>query len=107
MNNVFCTMNIAMIAALSFVWDKKSVFIAVSGILINALWIKFILNFKRLNKEKFNVINELEKYLPYEPFNKEWEYLTANKKYKDCTKYEIILAILFVLLYIVFICVIW
>lgn len=54
-----------------------------------------------LNTEKFNVINSIEKNLPVQPFNDEWEKLKNNKKYTDGTKLEKTLPIMFIILYIV------
>ena len=61
----------------------------------------FIRNYKLLNTEKFNVINSIENKLPVKPFNDEWKKLKNNKKYKDSTKLEKALPIMFMLLYVI------
>ena len=81
MNNIFITLNLAIIAAVSITWNIKSLFILVAGIVVCAIWLLFIRNYKLLNAEKFNVINTIEKRLPVTPFNDEWEKLKNNKKY--------------------------
>lgn len=86
MNNIFVTLNLAIIAAVSITWNIKSLFILVAGIVVCVIWLLFIRNCKLLNTEKFNVINSIEKNLPVQPFNDVWEKLKNNKKYTDGTK---------------------
>lgn len=83
MNNIFVTLNLAIVAAISLNWDVKSLFILVAGIVVSVIWLLFIRNYKLLNTEKFNVINDIEKKLPVKPFNDEWKRLEKNKKYQD------------------------
>lgn len=101
MNNFFITMNLAIMAAVSIVWDIKSVLILIAGVVICVLWILLINNYKKINAVKFEIINEMEKGLPYPAFNEEWEKLKDRKTYIDCTKLEKFLPILFIILYIV------
>lgn len=101
MNNIFVTLNLAIIAAVSITWNIKSLFILVAGIVVCVIWLLFIRNYKLLNTEKFNVINSIEKNLPVQPFNDEWEKLKNNKKYTDGTKLEKTLPIMFIILYII------
>ena len=101
MNNIFVTSNLAIIAAVSITWDLKSLFILATGIVICIIWILFIRNYKLLNTEKFNVINDIEKKLPVKPFNDEWKKLKSNKKYRDSTKLENTLPIMFIVLYVI------
>lgn len=82
MNNIFVTLNLAIVAAISINWDVKSLFILVAGIVVSVIWLLFIRNYKLLNTEKFNVINDIEKKLPVKPFNDEWKRLEKNKKYQ-------------------------
>ena len=101
MNNIFVTLNLAIMAAVSIVWDIKSILILVAGIVVCVLWLLFIRNYKQLNSAKFDIINVIEKNLPAQPFCKEWEKLQNNKKYMDGTKLEKWLPIMFIALYIV------
>lgn len=101
MNNIFVTLNLAIVTAVSLTWNLKSLFILIAGIVICVIWLWIIRNYKLLNKEKFNVINDIEKKLPIKPFNDEWKRLSNNKKYKDSTKLENTLPIMFMLLYII------
>lgn len=106
MNNVFVTLNLAILASISFTWDFMSIFILAAGIVICFLWCSFIKNFKFLNLQKFSVINELEKKLPAKPYLDEWKGLQKNKKYKDGTTLEKILPYMFIIMYLIIICVI-
>lgn len=101
MNNIFITLNLAIIAAVSITWDIKSLFILIVGITICILWILIIRNYKLLNTAKFNVINSIEEKLPSTPFKDEWQFLKNSKKYMDSTTLERILPITFTILYIV------
>lgn len=83
MNSIFVTLNLAIVAAISINWDVKSLFILVAGIVFSVIWLLFIRNYKLLNTEKFNVINDIEKKLPVKPFNDEWKRLEKNRKYQD------------------------
>lgn len=100
MNNLFVTLNLAIVTAVSIIWDLRSIFIMIAGIVLCIIWILFIRNFKLLNREKFKVINKMEKALPEQPFNDEWDLLCKNIKYKDGTKLENTLPIMFIILYI-------
>jgi hypothetical protein len=100
MNNIFITLNLAIIAAVSFVWNVKTVFLLVAGIVLCIIWLLFIRNFKLLNESKFQVINEIEENLPMTPFGCEWQKLQSNKKYMDGTKLERTLPITFIVLYV-------
>ena len=100
MNNIFITLNLAIMAAASITWDIKSLFILIAGIAICILWILNIRNYKLLNTAKFNVINSIEEKLPSAPFKDEWQFLKNSKKYMDSTTLERILPITFIILYI-------
>lgn len=99
-NNIFITLNLAIMAAVSITWDIKSLFILIAGITICILWMLNIRNYKLLNTAKFNVINSIEEKLPSAPFKDEWLFLKNSKKYMDSTTLERILPITFIILYI-------
>lgn len=101
MNNIFVTLNLAIIAAVSLTWDIKSLFVLVAGTVICIIWMFFIRNYKLLNTEKFNVINNIEQKLPVKPFNDEWKKLQNNKKYVDGTKLERWIPITFISIYVI------
>lgn len=99
MNNLFVTLNIAVIAAVSWMWDVKTVFLCVAGLVICVVWLLYINNFKRLNTAKFRVIYDLEERLGVTPFKDEWDILKKTKRYLEGTKLERILPIAFALGY--------
>lgn len=101
MNNLFVTLNIAVIAAISWMWDVKTVFLCVAGLVICVVWLLYINNFKRLNTAKFRVIYDLEERLGVTPFKDEWDILKKTKRYLEGTKLERILPIAFALGYAV------
>jgi hypothetical protein len=101
MNNLFVTVNLALVAAVSFLWDVKTIAILAVGIVVCIIWLVFINNFKHLNAAKFAVIIEIEKKLPVAAFKQEWNNLKANKKYKEGTWLERVLPIAFGVSYVV------
>lgn len=101
MNNIFITLNLAIITAVSVTWELKSLLVLTAGIVTCVLWHFFIRNYKELNTEKFRVINTLEGKLPVKPFHDEWKRLKGNEKYMDGTKLEMALPIAFAIIYIV------
>ena len=101
MNNLFVTLNIAVIAAVSWMWDVKTVFLCAAGLVICVVWLLYINNFKRLNTAKFRVIYDLEERLGVTPFKDEWDILKKTKRYLEGTKLERILPIAFALGYAV------
>ena len=100
-NNLFVTLNIALITAISFIWDLKTIFLSIIGVIFCIIWILLINNFKQLNKEKFAVISDIERDFAHKPFYDEWELLKCNEKYRDSTKIERALPIVFILVYII------
>lgn len=100
MNNIFVTLNLAIIASVLTKWDVKSILMLITGCSISIIWIILIKNYKILNREKFEVINKIEKQLPMKPFNNEWKKLKENKSYYDSTKLEVLLPMIFIILYL-------
>ncbi len=101
MNNIFISINTAIITTVLVVQNMKARFMLVAGGIVCVWWFWFIRNYKRLNKAKFEVINEIEKNLPCQPFNNEWNKLKAKFKYKDGTNLELLLPITFGCFYLV------
>lgn len=101
MNNIFVTLNLGILAAVSLVWNIKSILILIAGIVVCIIWLLFIRNFKLLNTAKFEVIDSMEKQLPEAPFRKEWELLQKTKKYYDGTKLERIIPATFIVIYLI------
>lgn len=100
MNNLFVTLNIAIIAAITYVWDTKTLFLICTGIVVCIVWIQFIINFRELNRVKFKVINKIEILLPVHAFSEEWNLLTKSKKYIEGTTLEKTMPVVFILVYV-------
>lgn len=102
-NNLFITLN-SIILSLSVIISKKSeISIAIVGVIISLIWITNINSYKNLNSAKFEVINELEKQLPTQPFNYEWFLVGKGqdkKKYKKLTQIEKSIPIIFIIIYL-------
>lgn len=101
MNNLMVTLNLALITAISIVWDLKSIIMCCAGMVASLVWILFINYFKRINKAKYDVIIYLESKLPEKPFYEEWEMLKEDKKHRDGTCLEKALPIVFTTIYII------
>ena len=101
MNNLFVTLNLAIVAAASFILDAKTIMFLASVIIVCGGWIFFIRNFRELNRAKFEVINKLEQSLPVSAFSDEWQSLKKSKKYIEGTKLEKVLPYAFCVLYVV------
>ena len=98
-NNIFITINAALLAVVSFSLDYKSIILSVVGISVCVVWLCSIESYKKLSSVKYHIVNEIEQRLPLKPFAYEWEKLNTEKKYLGLTKIEKILPWLFVLLY--------
>lgn len=71
MNDRFCAINTTVIAAISFVWDIRTIALIAVGLIICIIWIKLILNFREIKRERYKVIKSLEKNLPANVFSEE------------------------------------
>lgn len=100
MNNLFVTLNLAILTAISFIWDAKTIVLLVAGIIVCIVWTLFLRNFRELNRAKFEVINEIELQLPVSAFKDEWTSVKKSKKYIEGTKLEKSFPIAFCVLYI-------
>jgi hypothetical protein len=115
-NRFYVSLLSGLLALLSVVLGKDDfagiptiVFLGVAGLgmLLCFLWFFTIRDYRRLNSAKFEVINEMEKRLPHQPYDREWEIL---RKGEDSTKYfglsrieqyvSVLVALLFLLLFL-------
>ena len=77
--------------------------IGVFGALLSASWFVVLYAYRSLNKEKFRVLGELEKQLPFQFFTLEWDPQSVGKKsnrYLTLTLVEITLPSIFFLLFL-------
>ena len=98
-NNIFITINTALIAILPFSLGIKGVVLSAVGIVICVLWIRTINNYKKLSRVKYDIINDIEKCLPVAPFSVEWDRLKHKENYKDLTNTERVLPVAFIMLF--------
>lgn len=102
-NNIFITINTAIMSVIILHASTNIINMAILGIVINVFWLFFILNFKRLNTAKYDVISELEKKLPYKPFTREWKLAIEKNKYIKNTSVETILIFIVEVVYAIII----
>jgi hypothetical protein len=109
-NSFFITLNTGIISALG-VFNLFSKTISAYTIVIISIvlctlciyWIQSIKSYSQLNKVKFNIICEIEIYLPMRPYGYEWDRLDkgATKSiYQPSGKIEKNIPYLFLALYI-------
>lgn len=89
--------------------EQYLIFIIISplGIVLCILWYINIRSYRQLNSGKFKVIHEMEQFLPFFCYDKEWKVLGKEKEknqYLQFTKIEryipIILAIPYIILFL-------
>ena len=98
-NNIFITINSALLAVISFSLEQKSIALSIVGIFVCITWLRSIESYKILSSVKYHIINEIEVQLPLAPFAYEWEKLKTENKYLGLTKIEKTLPWLFIILY--------
>lgn len=77
--------------------------VAFLGILLNILWIINIRSYRQLNTAKFQVIQEMEKDLPFQVYADEWKILGEgkdSKKYLQLSRVERYIPYIFAIPYI-------
>ncbi|MGQ4646501.1 RipA family octameric membrane protein [Lyngbya aestuarii] len=99
-NTFYISLLSGLLALLSLIIDKK-LFLeyqavvllatAILGLVLCYVWYANINSYKQLNSLKFKVINEIEPYLPFPCYLREWEILKEENKsqqYRRLTKVE-------------------
>ena len=124
-NGFFLTLNTTLASILGYMYDKLAedkqavlIFMSAVGLVLAVTWFFNIRSYKRLNKAKYEVLNEMEKELPYQYFTDEWDRLKCSKseqsetstmrkrwmkykdRYTDLTNVEGIVPIVFGLIYV-------
>lgn len=94
-SNVYLTIEVALIAVISFVGHWWNYVVAAIGIIVSIVWYMSLKSYRVLSQIKYEVINEIEENLPVQPFKYEWELLKANKGYRQVTCFEKCLPIIF------------
>lgn len=121
-NSFFLTINSAIIAVLGYVQfgvylgaklgveaSQTNEFygiISVLGMFLCLVWFRLIQSYKQLNTAKFQVILQIEQFLPIAPFDAEWKVVgkgSEPKLFKPFTDLEMIIPwVFFVLNFAVF-----
>ena len=96
-NHLFLTLNLAILA--TSLWGLDEYISLVFGFFLCLLWITFIIDYKNLNKAKFEIICKLEEHLPVTPFKSELEKIQKHNQYKELTSLEVFIPSIFAFLY--------
>ena len=101
-NTYFLSINTGLLGFVGYVSTKELGsqlwMLGVAGALLCYLWYRIILAYKGLNSGKFKVVHLIEKKLPLNLFDTEWEMIgrgTNPKLYKPLTHVEMIVPWLF------------
>lgn len=84
-NTFFLTANAALLTVASGFkndFGKYMYLVSAVGIIVSLFWFFCIRSYKQLNSGKFKVIHEIEKKLPLQLFDYEWEILGRGKSFK-------------------------
>lgn len=98
-NNIYITINAALLAVISFSLDYKSIILSAIGMIICIAWVITINSYKKLSSVKYHIVNEIECQLPLKPFTFEWKKLNSEVKYLGLTKIEKVIPWLFFTVY--------
>lgn len=104
-NVFFISLNTILLTMIG-IFYKNNILLAmlsILGFILSILWLLNIVNYIKINKCKFNIINELEKFLPVKPYSYEWYKIGKGKNSKNyipVSKIESCLPIIFMLVYI-------
>lgn len=125
-NSFFLTVHTALVGVITFAYDKVAashqlllVTTCAMGVVLGLAWFLVLRSYRRLNRAKYVVINELEKDLSVQYFTNEWEalkrttagdhelkgirnwWLKVRDRYTDLTVVESVVPLLFTVVYIV------
>ncbi len=103
-NTFFITLSSALITVMTIFFSNTYLLLLLAflGIIFSTLWFLNLKNYKQINSCKFNIIQDIEKYLPINLYKTEWNNLTktkSNKKYIPVSKLEMFLPFIFIIIY--------
>lgn len=82
-NGYFLALNSAILGFVGYAIPKEEAsylwLIGIAGITLSYLWYRIIRSFRGLNSGKFDVIAQIEKHLPMQPFRAEWVAIGEGK----------------------------
>lgn len=99
-NSFFFSLSAGLFAAIAFLYSKDTDeslrpltwIIALAGVPISVFWHRLIESYRNLATAKFEVIHQMEEYLPFTPYSTEWKVLEEGKnraKYLPLTHLEV------------------
>ena len=106
-NSFYLSVNTLLVSGSAYLGTLQTgahniVVISVAGLAISALWIRNIGSYRSLNQAKFNVIQDIERSLPIQPFTDEWAELDPDqdgKKHRPFHAVEVVVPWVFMLVY--------
>lgn len=96
-NKFFITLLTALISLFSIVLEANQItetlrfgFITVTllGMGLCVVWVVNIRSYRQLNSAKFKLISEIEKQLPFDFYNREWQMINSSNQYVRLTRIE-------------------
>ena len=85
------------------IWPVVFLISGLLGTALSFIWFLNIMSYRTLNLAKFDIINDLERQLPYPGYAKEWELLrpaNGSPKYLQLTRIEQLVPALIILLFL-------
>ena len=85
------------------IWPVVFLISGLLGTALSFIWFLNIKSYRTLNSAKFEIINDLERQLPYQGYSKEWELLrpaTGSPKYLQLTRIEQLVPAVIILLFL-------
>lgn len=99
-NNLFVTLNTAIIAGIGVITGIVSMFLSIVGFVISIIWLLDNRYYRQISIAKYTVICDLETLLPASPLTKEWEICKNNKHFFEATHIEALLIFSFISIYL-------
>lgn len=109
-NKFYLSVNSIIAGGLLFYNDQVSdvnsstVLVAtVFGVIVCVVWVLALIDYRKLNKAKFDLITKMEADLPIKFFTEEWSLLNKgkwHKKYKNISRIERLMPLSFAVVYI-------
>lgn len=83
--------------------SRENIFVCIGisliGFIISLLWYSNIKSYRQLNEAKFDIIHELEDFLPFRMYKYEWRILQVKKTYKPFSAVEKYIPLIFLICY--------
>lgn len=110
-NSFFLTLNTGLCAVFAFLFSRDTpaeirplyIVIPFAGILASFFWYRLVKSYRQLSAGKFEVIHQMEQYLPMAPYKAEWALLGQGKdasKYRPLTQVEVWVPLCFTSMYV-------